>query len=52
MELMNAYTKRHDIGHHEGAIGIFTNKLLLRDEMFSQVVQLLKGQWQYWEGQD
>lgn len=51
-ELMNAYTKRHDIGHHEGAIGIFTNKLLLRDEMFSQVVQLLKGQWQYWEGQD
>lgn len=48
-ELMNAYTKRNDIRHHEGAIGIFTNHLLLRDEMFSQVVQLLKGQWMYWE---
>jgi len=49
-ELMNDYTKRNDIRHHEGAIGIFTNNLLLRDEMFSQVVQLLKGQWMYREG--
>lgn len=46
-ELMNAYTKRHDIRHHEGAIGIFTQNLLRREEMFRQVVQLLKGQWLY-----
>lgn len=44
-ELMNAYTKRHNIRHHEGAIGIFTNGLLKRQEMFAQVVTLLYGQY-------
>src|SRR5699024_10188811 len=48
-ELMNAYTKRHDIRHKEGAIGIFTNGLLLRRKMFAQVVTLLKGQYEYVE---
>lgn len=48
-EIMNEYTKRHDIRHKEGAIGIFTNHLVLRSEMFSHVVKLLKGQMEYWQ---
>lgn len=49
-DIMNEYTKRHDIRFHEGAIGIFTNHLVLRAEMFSHVVKLLKGQMEYWQG--
>jgi len=50
-EIMDAYTKRHNIRHHEGTIGIFTNNLMLRKEMFSHIVLLLKGQMEYWEQQ-
>lgn len=51
-EIMNEYTKRHDIRYHEGAIGIFTNNVVLRAEMFSHVVKLLKGQMEYWQEMD
>lgn len=47
--LMDAYTKRTGIRHHEGAIGIFTNKPITRADMFTHVVHLLKGQFDYWE---
>lgn len=46
-EIMNEYTKRNDIRHHEGAIGIFTALHLKRKEMFAQIVTLLKGQMEY-----
>src|SRR5699024_3354256 len=46
-ELMNAYTKRKDIRHKEGAVGVFTAGVLGRKEMFRQVVDLLKGQYLY-----
>lgn len=46
-DLMQAYTKKANIRHHEGAIGIFTNLQLSRAEMFAQVVTLLKGQMEF-----
>lgn len=46
--LMNAYQNRTDIRHQEGAVGIFSNGELDRSQMFGQVVQLLKGQMDYW----
>lgn len=48
-EVMDNYTKKENIRFHEGAIGIFTNGHLLREEMFAQVVMLLRGQLEYWE---
>src|SRR5690625_2547871 len=48
-DIMNEHTERNDIRYHEGAIGIFTNDLVRRDEMFSHVVQLLRGQMEYWK---
>lgn len=47
--IMNEYTKRHDIRHHEGAIGIFTKNQVPSDEMFTHVVKLLRGQMEYWQ---
>lgn len=47
--IMEAYTKREQIGTKEGTIGVFTNQLISRKEMFIHVVTLLKGQWKYWE---
>jgi inosine/xanthosine triphosphatase len=48
--VMDDYTKRNGIRHKEGAVGVFTNGLITRDEMFQHVVKLLIGQWQYEEG--
>ncbi|MFI8686053.1 DUF84 family protein [Rossellomorea sp. NPDC077527] len=45
--LMDEYTQRTGIRKKEGAIGVFTNGLLTREEMFHHVVDLLIGQWQY-----
>ncbi|WP_306465445.1 DUF84 family protein [Bacillus sp. NTK074B] len=45
--LMDEYTQRTGIRKKEGAIGVFTNGLLTREEMFRHVVGLLIGQWQY-----
>lgn len=48
-DVMESYTKKENIRVQEGAIGIFTNNLLMRKEMFAQVVQLLRGQMEYWD---
>jgi inosine/xanthosine triphosphatase len=47
--IMDRYAKKSGVSKKEGAIGIFTNDLLSRQEMFAQVVTLLKGQWSYWD---
>lgn len=47
-DLMDHYAKKKDIRKKEGAIGVFTNNLVSRKDMFSHVVQLLKGQLEYW----
>ncbi|MFC4355878.1 DUF84 family protein [Chryseomicrobium palamuruense] len=44
--LMDVYTNQKGIRHHEGAIGIFTNGLITRSDMFEHVVIQLIGQWQ------
>ncbi|MBM7649658.1 inosine/xanthosine triphosphatase [Bacillus ectoiniformans] len=43
--VMDRYTKRQQIRQKEGAIGVFTNGLVTREEMFTHVVHLLAGQW-------
>lgn len=47
-DIMDNYAKRKGVRHKEGAIGIFTNDLVSRSEMFTHVVKLLRGQWEYW----
>ena len=44
--LMDTYTSKKGIRHHEGAIGIFTNGWITRSQMFEHVVIQLLGQWQ------
>ncbi|MGM8365872.1 DUF84 family protein [Virgibacillus sp. W0181] len=44
-EVMDMYAKQKEVRQKEGAIGIFTNNEISRQEMFSHVVRLLKGQW-------
>lgn len=46
-KLMDNFTKRENIGHHEGAIGIFTSSYLTRADLFAQVITILKGQMEY-----
>lgn len=43
--LMDAYTNHKGIRHHEGAIGVFTNGIVKRGEMFEHIVNLLVGQY-------
>ncbi|RSK28215.1 DUF84 family protein [Bacillus sp. HMF5848] len=45
--VMDAYTKKDLVRHHEGAVGIFTNGLINRSEMFTHVTKLLVGQYEY-----
>lgn len=47
-DLMDYYAKKKDVRKKEGAIGIFTNSLVSRQEMFIHIVKLLKGQLEYW----
>jgi inosine/xanthosine triphosphatase len=42
--VMDVYTNTENIRHHQGAIGIFTNGLIDRKEMFEHIVKLLIGQ--------
>ena len=42
--VMDVFTKTKDIRHHAGAIGIFTEGLVDRKEMFEHIVTLLIGQ--------
>lgn len=47
-DIMTHYTNKENIRTHEGAIGIFTNHLLLRKDMYAQIAMLLKGQYEYY----
>ncbi|ASN04956.1 DUF84 family protein [Virgibacillus necropolis] len=47
-DVMDSYAKKQGVRHNEGAIGIFTNSLVSRKDMFLHVVTLLRGQWEYW----
>lgn len=46
-DIMEQYTKKKGIRHYEGAVGIFTNGRILRQQLFEHVVLLLKGQFEY-----
>ncbi|WP_153464839.1 DUF84 family protein [Sediminibacillus terrae] len=46
-EVMDVYSQRKDVRKKEGAVGIFTNELVSREEMFTHVMKLLKGQYQF-----
>lgn len=50
--VMDAYTYKHDVRSKEGAIGIFTNGLIQREEMFIHVVKMLMGQYLYFTSQN
>ncbi|WP_062354905.1 DUF84 family protein [Bacillus kwashiorkori] len=50
--IMDDFCHRENIRSHEGAVGIFTNGIIKRDQMFTHVVQLLKGQLQKKWGKD
>jgi inosine/xanthosine triphosphatase len=45
--VMDQFTKSKDIRQHAGAIGIFTNGVVDRKEMFEHIVALLIGQVRY-----
>lgn len=47
-DVMDSYAQKQGVRHNEGAIGIFTNNLVSRKNMFLHVVTLLRGQWEYW----
>jgi inosine/xanthosine triphosphatase len=47
-DMMDGYARKQEVRKKEGAIGIFTNNLVSRKDMFSHVVKLLRGQWEYW----
>jgi len=44
--IMDHYAKKQNVRENEGAIGIFTNNLVTRKEMFAHVMLLLRGQWE------
>ncbi|MRH42814.1 DUF84 family protein [Aquibacillus halophilus] len=46
-EVMEEYTMMKDVRKKEGAVGIFTNQLVSREEMFTHVLKLLKGQYEF-----
>lgn len=48
-DIIDQFTKKQHVRSREGTIGIFTNNLVTRKELFKHVVLLLKGQWEYWE---
>jgi len=45
--VMDAYTNEKGIRHNKGAIGVFTDNLVDRTEMFEHIVKLLIGQYLY-----
>lgn len=45
--IMDEYTKQTGIRHHQGAIGVFTNGLVKRKEMFVHLCKILIGQYQF-----
>lgn len=45
--IMDEYTKQTGTRHHQGAIGVFTNGLVKRKEMFVHLCKILIGQYQF-----
>lgn len=45
--VMDDYAKKKNVRKHEGAIGIFTNGFINRDDMFTHLMKLLIGQYNY-----
>ena len=45
--VMEDFTHKEDIRKNEGAVGIFTNGQISRSEMFTHVMKLLIGQFEY-----
>ncbi|WP_045523718.1 DUF84 family protein [Neobacillus niacini] len=45
--VMDDYAKKENVRKKEGAVGIFTNGLVNRSEMFSHIMDLLVGQLHY-----
>ncbi|MBD7935498.1 MULTISPECIES: DUF84 family protein [Cytobacillus] len=45
--VMDDFTNKNNIRSQEGAIGVFTANEINREEMFTHLVKLLYGQWQY-----
>ncbi len=45
--VMDDYAKKENVRKQEGAIGIFSNGEVDRAEMFTHVMKLLKGQYEY-----
>lgn len=43
------YVQKKDIRSKEGTIGVFTNELVNRTDLFVHVTKLLKGQYEYWQ---
>lgn len=46
-DVMDEYTTLRNVRHNEGAIGVFTNGLVNRTEMFTHLARLLVGQYLY-----
>ena len=45
--VMDKYANKHNVRHHQGAIGILTNGKITRSAMFTHVMDLLIGQYEY-----
>lgn len=45
--VMDDYAKKENVRKNEGAVGIFTNGIIDRREMFSHIMKLLVGQFYY-----
>jgi inosine/xanthosine triphosphatase len=45
--VMDDYAKKSNVRKNEGAVGIFTNNLMNRSEMFTHIMSLLIGQYYY-----
>jgi len=45
--VMQNFSQKESIRQKEGAVGIFTNGRMNRGTMFSHIVELLIGQWEY-----
>lgn len=48
--IMDEYAQRQNVRKNEGAIGIFTNGQINRKEMFTHVMRLLVGQYEFSKG--
>ncbi|MFG6121206.1 MULTISPECIES: DUF84 family protein [Thalassobacillus] len=46
-DVMDDYADKREVRRNEGAIGIFTNSMVERKDMFVHITQLLKGQYEF-----